>query len=150
MLAVICNFHVNCEPLKDKHQTGSSFPVTWNINVIWDMYTYSYVYIFHITKEKEALSDKTWLLLFNNIIWNMLYVKTLFLGQLTIQGLYAQWLSLRRKGWETKRKACSCSHPLSLSWVIFQDRWVCVCCLLLSLLSWLVYHIFSCSSEPQN
>lgn len=54
------------------------------------MYTYGYVYICHITKEEEALSDKTWLLLFNNITWNMLYVKTLFLGQLTIQGLYAQ------------------------------------------------------------
>ena len=54
------------------------------------MYTYSYVSVFHITKEKEALSDKIWLLLYNNIAWNMLYVKTIFLGQLTIQGLYAQ------------------------------------------------------------
>ena len=54
------------------------------------MYTYSYVYIFHITKEKEALSDWIWLLLYNNIAWKMLYVKTIFLGPLTIQGLYAK------------------------------------------------------------
>lgn len=42
MLDIIFIFNVNCEPLKDKHQTGSPFPVTWNINIIWDIYTYSW------------------------------------------------------------------------------------------------------------